>query len=151
MKMIMVAMTLTGAFGLSAVAAEPAKPSAAKLVAAANTLAACLMPLAREADETAAKMRMSRLNHLERKIVDTKEKLLTGKPRAFPVAVMIDSLASAAGHALYFNSEIEIKVAQCIEAACPVLDDAASDNFSGRAATCRQSALGLRQRAAMPR
>jgi len=152
MNKIMVAMVLAVAFGSSLMAAEAAKkPSVAELVAAANTFAACLTPLAHEADETAAKMRMSRLNHLERQIAHAKRKLLTGKPRAFPVAVMIDSLARAAGGALYFNSEIKIKVAPCIEAACPVLDDAASDNFYGLAFSCRQSALGLRQRVEMPR
>jgi hypothetical protein len=135
------------AFGTSAIAGEPAKkPSVAKLVAAANTFAACLTPLAHEADETAAKMRMSRLNHLERQIAHAKRKFLAGNADAFSVAVMIDSLARAAGGALYFNSEIAIKVAQCIEAACPVLEDAASDDFYGRAASCRISAWGLRQR-----
>jgi hypothetical protein len=64
---------------------------------------------------------------------------------------MIDSLARAAGRALYFNSEIEVKVAQCIEIASPVLGDAASDDFYGLAFSCRQSALGLRQRVDMPR
>jgi hypothetical protein len=65
---------------------------------------------------------------------------------AFSVAVTIDSLARAAGGALYFNSEIAFKVAQCIEAVCPVLEDAASNDFSGRAASCRIYASGLRHR-----
>ena len=152
MNKIMVVMALAVAFGSLPMAAEAAKkPSVAELVAAANTLAACLTPLAREADKTAAKMRKSRYNHLERQIANDKRTFLAGKPDAFSVAIMIDSLARAAGRALYFNSEIKIKVAQCIEAACPVLDDAASDNFYGLAFSCRQSALGLRQRVDMPR
>lgn len=133
------------AFGTSAIASEPAKKTA-KLVGAANAFTACLTPLAHEADETAARMRKSRFNHLERQIANDKRKYLAGKPDAFSAAVMIDNLARAAGLALYFNSDTEIKVAQCIEAACPALDDPASDGFYGRAFTCRQSAAGLRQR-----
>jgi hypothetical protein len=91
-------------------------------------------------------MRLSRLNHLERQIAHAKRKFLTGNPNAFSVAVTIDSLARAAGGALYFNSEIAFKVAQCIEAVCPVLEDAASNDFSGRAASCRIYASGLRHR-----
>jgi len=147
MNKVLVAMALATAVGSSAMAGETAE----ELVAVANTLAACLTPLAHEADKTAAKMRKSRLNHVERQIAHAKRKFLGGKPDAFSAAIMIDSLARAAGGALYFNSEIKVKVAQCIEAACPVLDDAASDGFYGLAFSCRQSALGLRQRAAMPR
>jgi hypothetical protein len=138
------------AFGTSAIASEPGKRTL-KLVTAANTFAACLTPLAHEADETAAKMRKSRFNHLERQIANDKRKFLVGKPDAFSAALMIDNLARAAGRALFFNSDTEIKVAQCIEAACPALDDAASDGFYGLAFTCRQSASGLRQRVDMPR
>ena len=152
MNKVLAAMALAVAFGSSAMAAEAAeKTSMAELVAAANTLTACLTPLAREADKTAAKMGKSRFNHVERQIAHDKRKFLSGKPHAFSVAIMIDSLARAAGRALYFNSEIEVKVAQCIEAACPVLGDASSDDFYGLAFSCQQSALGLRQRADMPR
>src|SRR5215472_3553386 len=152
MNKVLVAIALAVGFGSAAMAAETAeKPSVAELVAAANTLAACLTPLAREADKTAAKMGKSRLDHVERQIAHHKRKFLGGNPDAFSVAIMIDSLARAAGRALYFNSEIEIKVAQCIEAACPVLGNAASDGFYGLAFSCRQSALGLRQRADMHR
>ena len=133
------------AFGTSAIASEPAKKTA-KLVATANMFAACLTPLAHEADETAARMRKSRLNHLERQFVNDKRKFLTGKTNAYSAASMIDNLARAAGHALYFNSDTEIKVAQCIEAACPALEDPATDGFYGLAFTCHQSASSLRQR-----
>jgi hypothetical protein len=133
------------AFGTSAIASEPVKKTA-KLVAAANTFAACLTPLAQEADETAARMRKSRFNHLQRQIANDKRKFLAGKPNAFSAALMIENLARAAGRALYFNSDTEIKVTQCIEAACPALDDPASDGFYGLAFTCRQSVAGLRQR-----
>ena len=126
MNTVLVAMALAVAFGSSAMAAETAgKPSVAELVAAANTLAACLTPLAREADKTAAKIGKSRFNHVERQIAHDKRKFL--------------------------DSEIEVKVAQCIEAACPVLGDAASDDFYGLAFSCRQSALSLRKRADMSR
>ena len=57
MNKVLAAMALAVVFGSSAMAAEIAeKSSVAELVAAANTLAACLTPLAREADKTAAKM-----------------------------------------------------------------------------------------------
>jgi hypothetical protein len=152
MNKVLAAMALAVAFGSSSMAAETAeKPSVAELVVAANTLAACLTPLVREADKTAAEMRKSRFNHVEREIAHDKRELLGGKPDAFSAAIMIDSLARAAGRALYFNSQIEVRVAQCIEAACPVLGDAASDDFYGLAFSCRQSALGLRQRVDLPR
>jgi hypothetical protein len=152
MNKVLVAMALAIALGSSAMAAETAKkPSVAEFVAAANTLAACLTPLAREADKAAAKMKKSRLNHVERQIAHQKREFLRRKPDAYSAAIMIDSLARAAGQALYFNSEIEVKVARCIEAACPVLEDPASHDFYGLAFSCRQSALGLRQRLDMRR
>ena len=152
MNKVLAAMALAVTFGSSAMAAETAeKPSVAELVAAANTLAACLTPLVLEADKTAAKMGKSRFNHVEREIAHDKRELLGGKPDAFSAAIMIDSLARAAGRALYFNSQIAVRVAQCVEAACPVLGDAASDDFYGLAFSCRQSALGLRQRVDMSR
>jgi hypothetical protein len=133
------------AFATSAIASEAAKTTA-RLVATANTFAACLTPLAHEADEAAARMRKSRFNHLERQIANGKRKFFAGKPNAYSAALMIGTLARAAGRALYFNSDTEIKVAQCIEAACPALDDPASDGFYGLAFTCHQSASSLRQR-----
>jgi hypothetical protein len=51
MNKVLVAMALAIAVGSSAMAGETAE----ELVAVANTLAACLTPLAHEADKTAAK------------------------------------------------------------------------------------------------
>jgi len=88
MNKVLAAIALAVAFGSSPIAAETTeKPSVAEVVATANTLAACLTPLVREADKTAAKMGKSRFNHVEREIAHDKRELLGGKPDAFSAAL----------------------------------------------------------------
>jgi hypothetical protein len=122
-----------------AAAASPGAGSAPeRTIAAAKTLAGCMLPLARQAEAAAAKSGTT--DGLEKIVKDTRANLLADKrPTELSVGIAIESMAKSATSSFIFaGPELTQKAAQCVEAACASIDDHLSKTV------CNEHALELR-------